>query len=147
MNTRNSATERNHLSPALAGKSNPTGETMPLYFLMGTSTSSGRRRLRDNPDLIVESIRDCHCEGADILNQYAVLGQYDFVMLAEADDNDAVARLSLEMSVLAGLQIETLPAIAIRLRGDNEPGAADYEPAYAAAPAAGEWALPNQPPD
>ena len=120
---------------------------MPLYFLMGTSTSGGRRRLRENPDLIVESIRDCHCEGADILNQYAVLGQYDFVMLAEADDNDAVARLSLEMSVLAGLQIETLPAIAIRLRGDNEPDAAGYEPAYAQAPAAGEWTLPDRQPD
>lgn len=125
---------------------------MSLYFLMGTSTSSGRRRLRENPDLIVESIRDCHSEGADILSQYAVLGQYDFVMLAEADDNDAVARLSLEMSVLAGLQIETLPAIAIRLRGDNEPGSIDYEPAYTAAPAVSaptvsEWTLPDQQPD
>ena len=120
---------------------------MSLYFLMGTSTSSGRRRLRDNPDLIVESIRDCHCEGADILSQYAVLGQYDFVMLAEADDNDAVARLSLEMSVLAGLQIETLPAIAIRLRGDSDPNAVDYEPAYATAQSVSEWTLPDQQPD
>ena len=125
---------------------------MSLYFLMGTSTSSGRRRLRENPDLIVESIRDCHSEGADILSQYAVLGQYDFVMLAEADDNDAVARLSLEMSVLAGLQIETLPAIAIRLRGDNEPDSIDYEPAYTSAPVVSaptvsEWTLPDQQPD
>lgn len=120
---------------------------MSLYFLMGTSTSSGRRRLQENPDLIVESIGDCHCEGADILSQYAVLGQYDFVMLAEADDNDAVARLSLEMSVRAGLQIETLPAIAIRLRGDNDPEAVGYEPAYATTPSAGEWTLPDHQPD
>jgi hypothetical protein len=56
--------------------------------------------------------------GAEILNQYAVLGRYDFVMLVEADDNDAVARLSLELGMHTGLRLETLPAIPVGFMGD-----------------------------
>ena len=56
--------------------------------------------------------------GAEILTQYAVLGRYDFVMLVEADDNDAVARLSLELGMQTGLHLETLPAIPVGFMGD-----------------------------
>ena len=119
---------------------------MPLYFLMGNITENGQRRLRDNPDLVVESVNDCDCEGAEILTQYAVLGRYDFVLLAEARDNDAVARLSLEMSYRVGMHIETLPAIALGQLTDLDGGEMDREAAYAEAPE-GEWRLPDQEPD
>ena len=118
---------------------------MPLYFFMGNLSENGHRRLRENPDLIIESIRDCDCEGAQVLSQYAVLGRHDYVMLVEADDNDAVARLSLEMSYRAGMNIETLPAIALRLLADQQGDPLAGDLAYADAPA-GEWDLPDQEP-
>ena len=86
---------------------------MSLYFLLGTLTATGQRMVHENHDLVVASTREIEVEGAEILGQYAVLGRYDFVMMVEADDNDAVARLSLEIGVKSGLHIETLPAIAI----------------------------------
>ena len=86
---------------------------MSLYFLLGTLTPSGQQNVRDNPDLFKESARSIQVDGAEILGQYAVLGGYDFVMMAEADDNDAVVRLAIELGVSIGLLIETLPAIAI----------------------------------
>ena len=43
--------------------------------------------LRKNPDLVINAVRECDCPGAEIMGQYAVLGKYDFVMLAEANDN------------------------------------------------------------
>ena len=86
---------------------------MSLYFLLGTLTATGQQKVHDNRDMFMESTRSIHVDGAEILGQYAVLGRYDFVMMVEADDNDAVARLSLELGVLIGLHIETLPAIAI----------------------------------
>lgn len=86
---------------------------MSLYFLLGNLTSNGQRLLHDNPDLVVDAARHTEIDGAEILGQYAVLGKYDFIMMVEADDNDAVARLSLELGVKTGLHIETLPAIAI----------------------------------
>ena len=86
---------------------------MSLYFLLANLTPTGQQLLHDNHDLVVEAARDIEIDGAEILGQYAVLGKYDFLMMVEADDNDAVARLSLEMGVRIGLHIETLPAIAI----------------------------------
>ena len=115
---------------------------MPLYFLMGNITENGQRRLRENPNLLVESVRDCDCEGAEILTQYAVLGRFDFVMLAEADDNDAVARLSLEMSYRVGMHIETLPAIALGQLTDLSDNDDDMETVYAEQ-SDGEWRLPS----
>ena len=115
---------------------------MPLYFLMGNITENGQRRLRANPDLLVESVRDCESEGAEILTQYAVLGRFDFVMLAEAEDNDAVARLSLEMSYRVGMHIETLPAIALGQLTDLGDDDDDMETVYAEQ-SDGEWRLPN----
>ena len=86
---------------------------MPLYFLLGALSSMGQKLIHENHDLVVESTRNISVEGAEILGQYAVLGRYDYLMMVEAYDNDAVARLSLEMGVRPGLHMETLPAIAI----------------------------------
>ena len=86
---------------------------MSLYFLLGTLTSTGQKMVHENHELVVEATRAIEIDGAEILGQYAVLGRYDFVMMVEAHDNDAVARLSLEVGVRTGLHIETLPAIAV----------------------------------
>jgi uncharacterized protein with GYD domain len=86
---------------------------MPFYFLLGTMTAAGQKLLHENHDLVVESTRNIQVEGAEIMGQYAVLGRYDYLMMVEADDNEAVAKLSLEMGVKTGLHVETLPAIAI----------------------------------
>ena len=92
---------------------------MSLYFLLGTLTSTGQKMVHENHGLVVDATRDINIEGAEVLGQYAVLGRYDFVMMVEADDNDAVARLSLEIGVRTGLHVETLPAIAIGFLNEN----------------------------
>ncbi len=92
---------------------------MSLYFLLGTLNSTGQNMVHDDRDLLVNATRDIRIEGAEILGRYAVLGRYDFVMMVEADDNDAVARLSLEIGFQTGLHIETLPAIAIGFLSEN----------------------------
>ena len=94
---------------------------MSLYFLLGSLTHDGQRMLHGNPNLIADRSRDLNIPGAEILGQYAVLGRYDFVMMVEADDNDAVARLSLELGMRTGLHLETLPAIPIGFMGEGPP--------------------------
>ena len=116
---------------------------MSLYFLLGTLSDTGQRMLHGNSDLVGETVRDIHVDGAEILGQYAVLGQYDFVVMAEADNNEAVARLSLELGVRVGLHIETLPAIAIVALSDAEPGHRAGEVVFAQPPPE-EWRLPEQ---
>ncbi len=119
---------------------------MPLYFLLGTLTESGQARMQDNPNLAVEAVRGCKCQGAEILGQYAVLGRYDFVMMAEAEDNEAVARLSLEMGVRVGLHVETLPAIAIGVLVDEATRRGRSAAEAARAPSE-EWRVPPGSPD
>lgn len=92
---------------------------MSLYFLLGTLTSTGQKMVHENHALVVDATREINIDGAEVLGQYAVLGRYDFVMMVEADDNDAVARLSLEIGVRTGLHVETLPAIAIGFLNEN----------------------------
>jgi uncharacterized protein with GYD domain len=51
--------------------------------------------------------------GAKVLAQYAVLGQYDFINIVEAPNNEAIAKLSLELGSRGTVQIITLPAIPV----------------------------------
>ena len=92
---------------------------MSLYFLLGTLTNDGRTKVHNNRNLVVEAARRISITGAEILGQYAVLGRYDYLMMIEADGNDAVARLSLEMGVSIGMHIETLPGIPIGFLTDG----------------------------
>ena len=94
---------------------------MSLYFLLGTLSAEGQKLVHGDRNLLVKSTRGIRIRGAEILGQYAVLGRYDFVMMVDADDNDAVARLSLEIGVQTGLHIETLPAIAIGFLAETTP--------------------------
>ncbi len=124
---------------------------MPLYFLVGTLTEAGQKTLRENSDLIGQAVRECSSPDAKVLGQYAVLGRCDFVMIAECDDNQAVARLSLDLGVRVGLHIETLPAISIGVLSeddteDTDRGEASAEagarPAQSESGPTEEWRLP-----
>ena len=60
--------------------------------------------------------------------QIKELGEYDFVNIVEAPDNNAVARFSLELGVMAGAHITTLPATPIsRLEQASDGEPADLE--------------------
>jgi uncharacterized protein with GYD domain len=51
--------------------------------------------------------------GVKVLAQYAVLGPYDFVNILEAPDNEAVTRVSVELSSRGTMRAMTLAAIPI----------------------------------
>ena len=119
---------------------------MTLYFLLGTLTEEGQKMLSKNSNLMADVVVDYSCEGAGILSQYGVLGKYDFVLMAEAADNEAVARLSLEIGVRVGLHIETLPALAIGVVGNKGPEQleGESEAARRTQEPLDQWHLPNR---
>jgi len=51
--------------------------------------------------------------GLKIKEQFAVLGQYDFVNIGEAPDNLTIMKASAEIGSRGSVQILTLPAIPI----------------------------------
>ena len=93
---------------------------MPLYVMLANFTGRGRRMGQSNPNLLTEAAAEVETASSKVLSQYAVLGRYDFVIITEATDNQSAARLSLELGVLAGLNIETLPALPIGVLSDED---------------------------
>ena len=93
---------------------------MPLYVMLANLTGQGRRMGHDNPNLLSEAAAAVETASGKVLTQYAVLGRYDFVIITEAADNQAAVRLSLELGLAAGLNIETLPALHIGVLSDEE---------------------------
>lgn len=73
-----------------------------------------------NPNLLNDAANEAETSTSKVLTQYAVLGRHDFVIITEAEDNQSAARLSLDLGVRAGLNIETLPALPIGILSDEE---------------------------
>ena len=61
---------------------------MPTYIMLSTLTDEGRKTLKERPERIQEVNREIEAMGARVVQQYAVLGGYDFVNIIEAPDND-----------------------------------------------------------
>ena len=92
---------------------------MPNYIQLLTLTPEGRARVLKDPTVVLHEQNDIKVSGVQVLGQYAVLGEFDFVNIVEAPDNDAVARFSIELGVRAGVHIVTLPAIPVGLLGER----------------------------
>ena len=85
---------------------------MSLYIFLGTLSYTGQQMLKENPELMADAVRNTDVPGSRVLVHYAVLGEYDFVMMVEANSNEVAARLSLEFGIRTGLHLETLPALS-----------------------------------
>ena len=86
---------------------------MATYILLSTLTDEGRKTLKGRPDRIQEVNKEIEAMGAKVVDQYAVLGLYDFISIVEALDNEAIARISVELGARGTVQILTLPAIPV----------------------------------
>lgn len=80
---------------------------------MSKLTDEGWKTIRENPERIKEVNREIEAFGAKVLHQWAVLGQYDFVNIVEAPDNETIAKVSIELGSRGTIQITTLAAIPI----------------------------------
>ena len=90
---------------------------MSYYILTLILTPEGREDLLSDSESLHRITSEVETEDTMVLGMYAVLGEYDFVVIVESPDNDAAARFSLELGVKAGAHIRTMPAIPIgRLR-------------------------------
>jgi len=86
---------------------------MSVYLMLTTLTDAGRKALQDNPEILKEINKEVEFMGVKILTQYALLGQYDFVNIIEAPNNEAVAKLAIRLSAKGTTQTLTLAAISI----------------------------------
>ncbi|MEI6153845.1 MAG: GYD domain-containing protein [Deltaproteobacteria bacterium] len=86
---------------------------MPIYIMISTLTDDGRKTIKKHPERIEEVNREIENMGAKVLAQYAVLGQYDFISILDAPNNEAIARISIDLGARGTVGIVTLPAIPV----------------------------------
>jgi uncharacterized protein with GYD domain len=83
------------------------------YILLSTLTPEGQKTLKSKPDRIKEVNKEIESFGVKVLEQYAVLGPYDFVNIVEAPDNDAVFKMSVELGSRGTIKILSMPSMTI----------------------------------
>ena len=88
---------------------------MATYILLLTLSQEGREQMVEAPDSLLRSTSSISIPDVQCLGMYGVLGDYDFVTILEAPDNEAAARFSLELGAESGAHIQTLPAVPIGL--------------------------------
>lgn len=86
---------------------------MPYYVILSTLTDDGRETLKSKPERIIEVNKEIEKMGVKVLQQYAVLGPYDFVNIVEAPDNLTVMKMSVELGSRGSVQLMTLPAVEV----------------------------------
>jgi uncharacterized protein with GYD domain len=86
---------------------------MPIYLMLTTLTDEGRKVIQDDPESLKDINKEVEHLGVKILDQYALLGQYDFVSILEAPSNEAVAKLAIRLSSKGTMQTLTLAAITL----------------------------------
>lgn len=86
---------------------------MPTYILLSTLTDEGAETLKYKPERLKKVNEELKTLGAEVKEQYATLGPYDFVNIVEAPDNATIARVSIELSSRGSVRILTLPAVPI----------------------------------
>ena len=95
---------------------------MPTFLMFSTLGPDGAATLSDHPERLREVNSEVEAMGVKVLQQYALLGPYDFCNVLEAPDEGTMAKVALLLSARGTVKTLTMPAIPIdnyidRLRG------------------------------
>lgn len=86
---------------------------MANYVMLTSLTDHGRKTIKENPERIREVNKEVEAMGVKIVAQYALLGQYDFVNILEAPDNETVTKVAIELGSRGTLQSTTMAAMSL----------------------------------
>jgi uncharacterized protein with GYD domain len=86
---------------------------MSTFLMLSTIGPEGAATLHENPDRLREVNADVQAMGARVLQQWALLGPYDFATILEAPDERTVARVALRLAARGTMKSLTLNAIPI----------------------------------
>ena len=86
---------------------------MPKYVMLSTLGPDGAARLREAPHRLKEVNAELEEMGVKVLEQYALLGQYDFLNILEAPDEITMARVATALGARGTLKTLTLTAIDV----------------------------------
>lgn len=86
---------------------------MPKYVMLSTLGPDGFARLSENPERLREVSSEVESMGVTVLEQYAVLGQWDFINIIDAPDDETMAKVAISLGSRGTLKTMTLPIIEV----------------------------------
>ena len=86
---------------------------MPKYIMLSTLGPEGMHTLREHPARLKEVNTEVEAMGVKVLEQFAVLGQYDFVNILEAPDESTMAKVAVMLGARGTLKTLTMTVIPI----------------------------------
>lgn len=85
---------------------------MADYIMLCRFTEKGVKEIKNSPNRI-SIVKDMFEKaGGKARSFYAVLGRYDTVLIVEAPDDETAARVSLQVSAMGAVHVETLRAFS-----------------------------------
>ena len=86
---------------------------MATFIMLSTLGPEGAATVRENPERIKAVNSEVESMGVKVLQQYALLGPYDFCNILEAPDEKTMAKVAMTLSARGTLKSLTLTAIPI----------------------------------
>jgi len=86
---------------------------MSRYIIISNLTDEGAKTLKKNAGRIKEVNAELMSMGVNVIDQYAVLGNFDFVTIVEAEDDINVMKAVIAIDSRGSIKTATYKAVPI----------------------------------
>ena len=86
---------------------------MRRYVILSRLTDEGAKTLKKNPERIKEVNGELKDMGVNVLDQYAIMGNFDFLSVVETDDEAKLTKVVVELASRGSIKTVTYRAIPI----------------------------------
>ena len=80
---------------------------MATYIVLANLTDQGARTMHDLARRLANARDTFRAHGAELKQIYFAMGQYDYVVIAEAPDDESITRVSLAVSSQGNVRTNT----------------------------------------
>ncbi|MFA4956368.1 MAG: GYD domain-containing protein [Candidatus Methanoperedens sp.] len=86
---------------------------MTRYIIISNLTDEGAKTLKKNPGRVKEVNNELKNMGVEVIDQYAVLGNFDFISIVEADDETKITKAIVEIASRGSIKTVTYKVMEI----------------------------------
>ena len=83
---------------------------MPTYIVLYKLTDQGIRNIKEAPQRIEEGTKALEAAGGKVIGFYSVMGEYDYVGIGEAPNDETAIALALAIGSQGNVRTTTLKA-------------------------------------
>ena len=83
---------------------------MPTYIVLYKLTDQGIKDIRNAPQRFEDGIKAFQAMGGKLIGFYAVMGEYDYVAIGEAPNDEVAMTFALAIGSLGNIRTTTLRA-------------------------------------